>query len=372
MGPDTHTSAGSDLAVTALAAGRRFVLQHLSVIVAGLGLAWLLLALPALAETPNWAEDFEAYRAAAVRLAEEGTLYLAHSLTTGFEPQGQGLYLYPPPLGIAFEPFAAFAPASGAVLWYLFKIGALALAAALMPVRPATRLLAFGLTAIGFAAARDLTMGNVSTLLLVPLAAGWRWLDRPAGSVALALATSVRASMGAFLLWFAVRRQWRLLGWMIATGLATIALTLPFVGLDGYGDYFAMLGNVSGTGNLEQNRHVTALAKALGLDPDRWWLLVVPTLVLTVSAVVLSTRRDAATGYMVTAAATLLLAPLMWDHYLALLMLPAAFLFERGRRWGILLPLCSWAPAPLMPLVAIAALLLPFLARGLPASDRAV
>ena len=266
MGPDTHTSAGSDLAVTALAAGRRFVLQHLSVIVAGLGLAWLLLALPALAETPNWAEDFEAYRAAAVRLAEEGTLYLAHSLTTGFEPQGQGLYLYPPPLGIAFEPFAAFAPASGAVLWYLFKIGALALAAALMPVRPATRLLAFGLTAIGFAAARDLTMGNVSTLLLVPLAAGWRWLDRPAGSVALALATSVRASMGAFLLWFAVRRQWRLLGWMIATGLATIALTLPFVGLDGYGDYFAMLGNVSGTGNLEQNRHVTALAKALGFS----------------------------------------------------------------------------------------------------------
>ena len=49
--------------------------------------------------------------------------------------------------------------------------------------------------------------------------------------------------------------------------------------------------------------------------------------------------------------------------FLSLLLLPAAFLFERGRRWGILLPLCSWAPAPLMPLVAIAALLVPFLAR---------
>ena len=93
---------------------------------------------------------------------------------------------------------------------------------------------------------------------------------------------------------------------------------------------------------------------------------------LAVVAVLLSTRRDPATGYMVTAAATLLLAPLMWDHYLSLLMLPAAFLFERGRRWGILLPLCSWAVAPLMPLVAIAALLLPFSAKGLPASDRAV
>lgn len=358
--------------MTALTAGRRFVRQHLSLMVAGLGLAWLLLALPALSETPNWAEDFEAYRDAAVRLTEEGTLYLTQSLTAVFEPQGQGLYLYPPPLGIAFEPFAGLDAASGAVLWYLFKVGALGLAAALMPVRATTRLLAFGLTALGFAAARDLTMGNVSTLLLVPLAAGWRWLDRPVGSVALALATSVRATMGTFLLWFAVRRAWRPLGWMIASGLATIVLTLPFVGLDGYGDYIAMLGNVSGTGNLGQNRHVTALAMALGLDSSRWWLLVVPSLVLAVSAVALSTRRDAATGYMVTAAATLLLAPLMWDHYLALLMLPAAFLFERGRRWGLLLPLCSWAPAPLMPLVAIAALLLPFLAKGLPASDRAV
>ena len=41
---------------------------------------------------------------------------------------------------------------------------------------------------------------------------------------------------------------------------------------------------------------------------------------------------------MVTIGATLLLAPLLWDHYLAALLLPAAFLAQRGRWWGLLLP----------------------------------
>ncbi len=366
MGPLPRAPGAARLerVMTAARTGPRIGLQPLAVLVAGLGLLWLLLALPTLTGTPNWAEDFDAYRDASMRLAEQGTLYLAQSLETGFEPQGQGLYLYPPPLGISFGPFRDLDPAAGAVVWYLLKIGALALAAALLPVRPTTRLLAFGFTALGFAAIRDLTMGNVSTLLLVPLAAGWRWLDRPAGSIALALATSVRASMGAFLLWFAVRRQWRALAWMIGAGLVTIVLTLPFVGLDGYRDYFAMLANVSDDGGLGQNRHLTSLALDLGLDASLAWLVLLATWALALITVVLSTRRDPATGYMVTAAATLLLAPLMWDHYLSMLLLPAAFLFERGRRWAIVLPLLSWLPPPLTPLAPVAALLLPFLARS--------
>ena len=53
----------------------------------------------------------------------------------------------------------------------------------------------------------------------------------------------------------------------------------------------------------------------------------------------------------------------MLEHYLTMLILPAAFLFERGRRWAIVLPRLSWLPNPFTPLVAVAALLLPFAAR---------
>ena len=338
-------------------------LRLLALVLAGVGVVWLLLAISVLSATPNWAEDFGAYRDAAIRLHDEGTLYLAASLDRGFQPQGQGLYLYPPPLGIAFSGFASLSPDTGAVAWYLAKVVALALAAAIMPVRTTTRLLAFGVSVFGFAVLRDLTEGNVSVLITLGLAVGWRYLDRPLGAVALALATSVRATTGVYLLWFAIRRRWRPLAWMLATGAVLIVLTLPFVGIEGYRDYFTLLANVSDTGDLGQNRHLTRLALELGVAADHLWLVLVPTWILTVAAVIASTRRDAATGYMVTAAASLLLAPLMWDHYLTILMLPAAFLFERGRPWGMALPLFSWAPAPLMPLVAVAALLLPFTAR---------
>jgi hypothetical protein len=65
---------------------------------------------------------------------------------------------------------------------------------------------------------------------------------------------------------------------------------------------------------------------------------------------------------MVTLAASYLLVPLLWDHYLSFLVLPAAFLAARGRPWALALPLLSWAPAQVLPFVVIAATLLPFLA----------
>ena len=150
---------------------------------------------------------------------------------------------------------------------------------------------------------------------------------------------------------------------MMAAGLVVLAVSLPVVGIAGYEDYLTLLRNVSDTGDLTQNRHLTVLALELGLAEDQLWLVRLAVWGLTLVVIALSTRRDAETGYMVTAAASLFLAPLMWDHYLTLLMLPAAFLFERGRRWAIVLPLLSWTPPPFTPLVAVAALLLPFLAR---------
>ena len=97
----------------------------------------------------------------------------------------------------------------------------------------------------------------------------------------------------------------------------------------------------------------------------------------------LSLRRDRELSYVVTVMATLLLAPLLWDHYLTNLLIPAAFLAARGRTWGLALPLLCWVPTlliglngdctgvaeGLLPLIALLGLLLPFAApdRGEPA-----
>ena len=67
--------------------------------------------------------------------------------------------------------------------------------------------------------------------------------------------------------------------------------------------------------------------------------------------------------------ASLLLAPLIWVHYLVVLALPAALLAARGYRWAILLPLLGWLPEPALPLVAIAGAYLPLLAGRRPAAS---
>ena len=330
---------------------------------AGLALVLLLLALSLLDGTPNWAEDFVAYQSAALRLIDEGTLYTQSSLTGAFEPLSQNLYLYPPPLGIAMTPLSGMPAEQGAMMWYLLHVAVLALACALMPVSVRIRIVTFALTAISYGVLRDLVMGNVSVLLLLPLVLGWRWLDRPAGSIALAVAASVRVTFAIYLLWFMVRRAWRPFLWMTIGGVALFGVSLPFVGLDGYRDYLAMLANVSAPADLVQNRHLSHTALRMGIPTELAWLVLIPVYLLALFAVIVSRRRDPEVGYMVTAAAALLLAPLIWDHYLSLLLLPAAFLAQRGRPWALVLPLFTWLPGELLPFVAIAALLLPFLAR---------
>ena len=119
--------------------------------------------------------------------------------------------------------------------------------------------------------------------------------------------------------------------------------------------------------------HIGGMKTANGLvmvdamrEPRRAWILYFDQgKAIAIGAIVLSLRRDREVGFMVTLIASLLLSPLLWDHYLAMLLLPAAFLAGRGRPWGMLLPLAAWLPVIvegwtwLYPAVVIVALLLP-------------
>jgi Glycosyltransferase family 87 len=327
------------------------------------GLLWLALALPGLSGTSNWALDYLAYRDAALRLASEGTLYSVATTAGAFHPGPTGLYVYPPPLGVAVIPLSSISFESGAQAWYGLHVLVLALACALMPVERAIRWAAFGIAAISFAVLRDLTMGNVSVLMLLPLVAGWRWLDQPLGSIGMAIAASVRVSHGLFLIWLVLRRAWRPFVWMVASGIVIVVATLPLVGLRGYLDYLTTVRNIGDTTGVLRNSDLASTALALGVPTEFAGLALIPGFVVAVAAVVGSLRRDAEVGYMVTLSASYLLVPLLWDHYLSVLLLPAAFLASRGRRWALALPLLSWLPAEMLPFVMIVATLLPFSAQ---------
>ena len=338
---------------------------------AGIGVLWLLAALPVIEDTRDWTLDYVAYRDAASRFGEGLSMYSMRSLAGPFYPYGSDLYLYPPPLGIVMNPLAGIALAQGALIWYLLHVVAIVVACLLMPVRLPIRLLSLGVAALSFAVLRDLTVGNVSSLMLLPMAAAWRWLDRPAGSVALALAISVRTSFGLLLAWQALRRAWHPLLWTIGAGGLVFVVSLVLTGPDVYRDYLTMLGHLAIDSDLNSS-DLAHTAITLGVAADSAWMANIVGWGIAAIAVLASLRRERETGFMVTLGASLLMAPLMWEHYLAMIVLPAAFLAGRGRVWAVGLPFLTWLPQELLPFVAIAATLLPFLAqdKASPADDQ--
>ncbi len=150
--------------------------------------------------------------------------------------------------------------------------------------------------------------------------------------------------------------------WTCAAGVALILMTLPFVGIEGYVDYVAVLGNLGVPTGPSENRDLGALALSLGAGEWLVWAARLASILLAAVAVVASLRHEREIGYMVVLCASLLVVPLLWDHHLATLVVPAAFLAHRLWAPLILLPLLSWLPIA-APFLIVVVMLLPFLVR---------
>jgi hypothetical protein len=313
----------------------------------------------------GWAYDLKAYLAAAERLAHGVSIYPAETLAGPFHPGPSGLYYYAPPLAVSLLPLTGSPVAAVADIWLLLRLSLLVAACWMMPVRPRLRLLGFVVAVFASPVLIDINLGNVSIVLAFLSVAAWRWLDRPIGSLAMAAAISLRPTFGIFLVWWLVRRRWLPLAWALGGGFVLILITLPFVGLAGYADYVSVLRNLgggSGATGLSNNADLASTLLRLGAPSVAATAALFGGSVLAIGATLFSLRRDAEVSFMVTLGATLLLSPVLWDHYLVSLLLPGAFLAQRGRPWALGLPLLAWLPTPFLPLLAIAATVLPLLA----------
>ena len=223
------------------------------------------------------------------------------------------------------------------------------------------RLLIFGVAALSYPALRDLVLGNVSLVVAFLTVVGWRFMDRWPSGLAIGAAVFVRPQMALLGLWSLLRRQYEVVAVAILTAALVLIASLPFVGLGGWVDYLTVLRNLSDVTGVFRNSDLGSAALLVGLPEPVAVGLLFAGYCLAIAAALISLRYDREASFVVTAMATLLLSPLLWDHYLTLLILPAALLAGRGRTWGVLMPLLGWLPASLLPLVAIGGMLAPFL-----------
>lgn len=330
------------------------------------GAVLLLAALAVFSSSSGYGYDLAAYLSAAQRVAAGGSPYQPQTLSGPFNPGPAGLYLYPPPLAVLLAAVTGLATPTVEAGWWILRVGLLVVGCAALPVPRWVRGALLLVLAVSYPTLIDLNLGNVSLLVLVTSCLAWRWLDRPAAGRFTALAMALRPTLVVVPIWWLVRRQWRAVAWTVGAGLLLIVLTLPFVGIGGYTDYLTVVRNLSNVTGVRHNVDLASAALLLGLGPG----VVQPALILQyalgVGAIGLALRQDREVGFVMVTVASLLLAPLIWVHYLVVLALPAALLAARGYRWAILLPLLGWLPEPVLPLVAIAGAYVPLLAARRP------
>jgi alpha-1,2-mannosyltransferase len=184
----------------------------------------------------------------------------------------------------------------------------------------------------------ELVLGNVHLLLLGLLSAAWLGVrrgdqtgERWAG-IAVGLATAVKVFPALLILWFLLTGRRRAAIWSAIGGLAAVVLTLPITGIQPWLDYPAVLLNLSAPADTTDTLAPTVwLASAIGFSTARVVVTVAALGLLAWSALRLETRRSFAVAVLLS----LLIAPALYHHYLAISVLPFLLLLaEPGAfRW---------------------------------------
>ena len=302
-------------------------------------------------------------------------------------------YVYLPFTGLAMAFLKPFGFAVASWIWFALNhvmvlAAAFVMSAALLPdylERAQWRAHLFGALlvalALDFPLHRTLTAGQLNCVLLLCLALAHHSLvggrDGRAGAV-LGFAAVFKLAPGLFVLHFALRRRWRALAAMCATGAVLLLASVAAVGVRIHLAFLPMLRQM-GYGRSTWEEHGATfwkdppnqslnsllthlLASGNGLT-DPWIeleqrhadaLTVAATLALVAAFVLVAWWRSRADGasacveaapgaaareqalFMATVMLMLLIPSLMWDHYLLMAILPAAWLatdaLRRGRR----------------------------------------
>jgi alpha-1,2-mannosyltransferase len=269
---------------------------------------------------------------------------------------GDANYVYPPLLAIVAIPLAVLPVAPAVLIWTLLSAGAIAAALWLLGVRDWR---VYGLCVL-LAGTRDaIAAGTVGPLLVLGSAIAWRYRDRrPAlAGAGVGLAIALKLFVWPLLLWLVVTRRARtaLLAFVIGGGAALASWAV--IGFDGLTDYPDLLRRLSDL-EADQSYSMYAVGRAVGLASP---LAVGSSLAVGAIflAIMVWTARDVAIpaterdrlALTAAIAASLALTPILWIHYLVLLIVPLALARPRfAPLWLVaLVPaavrIIGWSPA---------------------------
>ena len=278
-------------------------------------------------------------------------------------------YVYPPQLVVFLVPFAWLPIGVVAVLATLLLLALLGATLWILDVRDAR---CYAAALLWVPSISGVLLGNVSIPLAFALAVLWRYRDRvwPPG-IALGLSVSAKFVLWPMFVWMLATRRLRASAAAVTVGVAVTLgawAAIGFDGLTGYPDLVRRLSDIQA----ENSYSLVGMAATAGLpDPVGRALTLLLGGGLLVACVVFARRSDDVRAFTCGVAATLALSPIVWLHYLVVLLVPLAITRPRfSLIW--LLPILLWvSPKPgyaegfqtFLPAIAVVILLVVMLAR---------
>ena len=340
----------------------------------------------------QWGYDFSFYWTAGAHLLHGESIYSAQQLAGPYAPQGQEGFLYPPPFAAAMVPFAVAFADPRLAEWLWTAVGAAIVIWAVLALHRSEdlgeryemlagrgRWLLVGAAFAFPPVVAELVLGNVNILLLGLFRAAWLGIRRstaaapasgpapaPTGTpapapafdaatgitdrnhipsraandpqrdrtavagIAIGLSTVVKLFPGVLVLWLVLTRRYRAAAWAVIAAAVFVAITLPVTGLQPWFDYPTVLANLSAPKDTTDTLAPTVwLAPFLGFTLARLLVTAVGLAILVWTA-----RSRAATevSFAIAVLVSVLIAPALYQHYLAILVLPMILALGAGIR----------------------------------------
>lgn len=250
------------------------------------------------------------------------------------------IFVYPALSAVMFAPLSLISRGSGSDLFMLACVALVPVTLRLLGVRD-RGVYAIALLWLPVYAAWQTT--NETMFMVLGLACVWRWRDRPlvAGLLTAAM-ISLKPLLWPLALWLLATRRWRASAATLVSGLL---FNLAAWSILGFGQISRYL-NAASADTRAAWRTGWGVPALLGHFGAGFGVGVAVMLLLSaaLAAAVVYVgviKRDQTTAFTLTVALALVSSPLLWSHYLALLLVPLAVLRPR-LHWVWLLPVLMW------------------------------
>lgn len=173
--------------------------------------------------------------------------------------------------------------------------------------------------------------GNLTVLLLLPLAIAWRYRDRArVAGVAIGAAVAAKLFVWPLVVWLLLTRRFRAAAWAAGSAVVLVVVPWALIGFEGFTDYPALLRAVQDVYAI-RSVSLSTVAGALGASvPVAVGVAAVAGLACLAAAVWVVRRADGERrAFAVLVAACVIATPIAWPNYCALLFVPIAITWPR-------------------------------------------